>query len=154
MKYAVNLLTGKFSVDSRTNNLSIPNATLSKALKRRKQNFLSELYILVQKWQVKNVYLRKCLLDLWLVKTTSSTQLPLVHFFFSYNVTRHCFAGNERKFKKKQWLSLTVPFSPHYNKFFILYLKFISRTDQNITIMWRLEQIPIYFMATQGSTAP
>lgn len=44
---AVNLLTGKFSVDSRTNNLSIPIATLSKALKKRniKQNLLSELYI-------------------------------------------------------------------------------------------------------------
>lgn len=43
---AVNLLTGKFSVDSRTNNLSIPIATLSKALKKRniKQNLLSELY--------------------------------------------------------------------------------------------------------------
>ena len=31
------ILTGKFSVDSRTNNLSIPNATWSKALQREKR---------------------------------------------------------------------------------------------------------------------
>lgn len=135
----VNLLTGKFSVDSRTNNLSIPRATLSNALRRKniKQNIFSELCILVRNLYVTGFYFKKCY---WTIQRIS-LHIPLVHFFFRHNVTWNCFAGNKRKSGKNWWLSLTVTFWskwaswPYYNKLFVPVPEFIARSDQKIIIM-------------------